>query len=114
MYSKHLFVFISANSGLTQQAVLKHEAMLTYGHSKQKPVDNDLTIAKEFENMSVKTGDEESESEYSGSMKSGTYKTFQTFASDWSQCSNVSFSKYVNILNVCLKKYDLISFKYDM
>ncbi|XP_034828226.1 RRP12-like protein [Maniola hyperantus] len=81
------------NSGLTQQAVLKHDAMITYGHSKQMPTDNDLTIAKEFENMSVRTADEGSDTEYSGSMKSGTYKTFQTFASDWSQCSNISFSK---------------------
>jgi len=24
-----------------------------------------------------------------------TFRTFQTFASDWSSCSNVSFSKYV-------------------
>ncbi|CAH0713508.1 unnamed protein product, partial [Brenthis ino] len=85
-----------SNSGLTQQAISKHNAMMTYGHSTSKPkseAENELTIAKEFENMSVKTGDEGSESEYSGSMKSGTYKTFQTFASDWSQCSNVSFSK---------------------
>lgn len=69
---------------------------MTYGHSTSKPkseAENELTIAKEFENMSVKTGDEGSETEYSGSMKSGTYKTFQTFASDWSQCSNISFSK---------------------
>ncbi|CAH2093470.1 unnamed protein product [Euphydryas editha] len=88
-----------SNSGLTQQAVLKHDAMMTYGHStgKQKSeAENELTIAKEFENMSVhgsKAEEEGSESEYSVSTKSGTYKTFQTFASDWSQCSNISFSK---------------------
>ncbi|XP_041971628.1 RRP12-like protein [Aricia agestis] len=84
------------NSGLTQQAVLKHDAMVTYGHNKTKLIsdaENELSIAKEFENMSVRTGEDGSETEYAGSMKSGTYKTFQTFASDWSQCSNVSFSK---------------------
>lgn len=27
------------------------------------------------------------------SMKDGTVKTFKTFASDWSDCSNASFSK---------------------
>ncbi|CAK1589953.1 unnamed protein product [Parnassius mnemosyne] len=87
------------STGLTQQAVLKHDAMMIYGHSsgKQKSDgENELTIAKEFENMSVKTGDEDSETEYTGSMRSGTFKTFQTFASDWSQCSNVSFSKLLN------------------
>ncbi|CAH2052754.1 unnamed protein product, partial [Iphiclides podalirius] len=87
------------STGLTQQAVLKHDAMMTYGHSSGKPKSdalNELTIAKDFENMSVRTGDDESETEYSGSMKWGTVKSFQTFASDWSQCSNVSFSKLLN------------------
>lgn len=70
--------------------------MMMYGHNKDKQksqAEQELTIAKEFENMSVKTGNEGSESEYTESMKSGTFKTFQTFASDWSQCSNLSFSK---------------------
>lgn len=67
--------------------------MMTYSHHKQKETENELTISKEFENMSVKTMEEGSESEYTASMKSGTYKTFKTFASDWSQCSNISFSK---------------------
>lgn len=86
----------TGNTGLTQQAVHKHDVMMTYGHNTgnvKSEAENELTIAKEFENMSVKTGDEGSESEYSGTMRSGTYKTFQTFASDWSQCSNISFSK---------------------
>ncbi|XP_046963765.1 RRP12-like protein [Vanessa cardui] len=90
-----------SNSNLTQQAVHKHDAMMTYGHStgkKKSEAENELSIAKELENMSVrgdteKIEDDGSDTEYSGSMKSGTYKTFQTFASDWSQCSNVSFSK---------------------
>ncbi|XP_048482252.1 RRP12-like protein [Plutella xylostella] len=86
------------NTGLTQQAVSKHDAIMTYGHStgKEKSVaENELTIAKEFENMSVRSGDEETETQYShGSMKS--FKTFQTFASDWSQCSNISFNKLLN------------------
>ncbi|KAI8441909.1 hypothetical protein MSG28_005585 [Choristoneura fumiferana] len=84
------------NTGLTQQAVSKHDAMITYGHSKGKQksaAETELTIAKEFENMSVRSGEDDSESQFSGSMKSGTFRTFQTFASDWSQCSNVSFSK---------------------
>lgn len=81
---------------MTQQAVLKHDAMMTYDHStgKQKSEsENELAIAKDFESMSMRSGDEGSETEYTGSMKSGTFRTFQTFASDWSQCSNVSFSK---------------------
>lgn len=90
----NFYSIIPGNTGLTQQAVLKHDAMITYSHNKQRcEAENDLTIAKDFENMSVKTLDEGSESEYTASMRSGTYKTFQTFASDWSQCSNISFSK---------------------
>lgn len=76
--------------------MLKHDAMTTYGHKSDKlksEAEKELSIAKEFENMSVKSGEEESETEYTGSMRSGTFKTFQTFASDWSQCSNMSFSK---------------------
>lgn len=90
------FLKTTGSTGLTQQAVLKHDAMMTYGHASNKTksdAENELTIAKELENMSMKSGDEGSESEYTASMRSGTYKTFQTFASDWSQCSNVSFSK---------------------
>ncbi|XP_013167827.1 PREDICTED: RRP12-like protein [Papilio xuthus] len=87
------------STGLTQQAVLKHDAMMTYGHStgKQKSEsENELAIAKDFESMSMRSGDEGTETEYTGSMRSGTFRTFQTFASDWSQCSNVSFSKLLN------------------
>ncbi|GBP39109.1 RRP12-like protein [Eumeta japonica] len=83
------------NTGLTQEAVLKHDAIITYGHKtgiQKSDVENDLAIVKDFESMSVKSG-EETESQYSGSSKSGTFKTFQTFASDWSQCSNISFTK---------------------
>ncbi|KAH9640538.1 hypothetical protein HF086_001587 [Spodoptera exigua] len=85
-----------SSTGLTQQAVSKHDAMMTYGHAslkKKSDAENELLIAKELENMSMKSGDEGSETEYSESFKAGTYKTFQTFASDWSQCSNISFSK---------------------
>ncbi|KAJ8712879.1 hypothetical protein PYW08_008183 [Mythimna loreyi] len=84
------------STGLTQQAVSKHDAMMTYGHAslkKKSDAESELLIAKELENMSMKSGDDGSDTEYTGSFKAGTYKTFQTFASDWSQCSNVSFSK---------------------
>ncbi|CAB3246003.1 unnamed protein product [Arctia plantaginis] len=86
-------------TGLTQQAILKHDAMMTYGHASNKQTseaDNELVIAKELENMSMKSGDEGSESGYTASMKSGTFKTFQTFASGFTQCSNISFSKLLN------------------
>lgn len=36
---------------------------------------------------------EEDETEIAESLGGKSFKTFQTFASDWSACSNVSFSK---------------------
>lgn len=39
----------------------------------------------------LEVDDDESETGYTETGKS--FKTFQTFASDWSSCSNVSFSK---------------------
>lgn len=29
--------------------------------------------------------------------EASSYRTMQTFASDWSQCSNVSFSKFIRV-----------------
>lgn len=84
---------MTGSTGLTQQAVSKHEAMITYGHGSKKQkseAENELAIAKDFENMSMKSGDEGSESRYTASTKSGTYKTFAT---DITQCTNVTYSK---------------------
>ncbi|VVC87196.1 unnamed protein product [Leptidea sinapis] len=81
------------NSGLTQQALQKHDTMTQYSHRKKQEDDALILIKKEFENMSVNTGEDDTATDCTGSGKSGTIKTFQTFASDWSQCSNMSFSK---------------------
>ncbi|XP_014254012.1 RRP12-like protein [Cimex lectularius] len=59
-----------AGSGLTEKAVEKHNAV--FSGSSSAPMDED--------------------SETVGGI---TYKTFDTFASDWSACSNESFSKLV-------------------
>ncbi|XP_050071792.1 RRP12-like protein [Anopheles maculipalpis] len=83
----------SANqkSKLTLEAVLKHEAIQSYGSGgagkAKPPTVND--IAASIKSFSMKDGDDELMSD----SQPGTFKTFQTFASNWSACSNMSFKK---------------------
>uniref|UniRef100_A0A2M4A4V3 Uncharacterized protein n=1 Tax=Anopheles triannulatus TaxID=58253 RepID=A0A2M4A4V3_9DIPT len=81
---------------LTLEAVLKHEAIQSYsgadGGKKKVPTVND--IAASMKSFSVKDGDDDDV--MSDSQHGGTFKTFQTFASNWSACSNMSFKKLLN------------------
>ncbi|CAH1156050.1 unnamed protein product [Phaedon cochleariae] len=63
-------------SGLTSDALKKHDAIQTY-----LPKNDGST------NM-----EEDTESSHSQS-----YKTMQSFASEWSDCSNVSFNRFMNV-----------------
>uniref|UniRef100_A0A182P6M9 Uncharacterized protein n=1 Tax=Anopheles epiroticus TaxID=199890 RepID=A0A182P6M9_9DIPT len=78
-------------SKLTLDAVLKHEAIQSYGSGgsgkTKTPTVND--IAASMKSFSMKDGDDELMSD----SQPGTFKTFQTFASNWSACSNMSFKK---------------------
>nr|AJC98364.1 AGAP002961 [Anopheles coluzzii] len=78
-------------SKLTLEAVLKHEAIQSYGSGgagkTKTPTVND--IAASMKSFSMKDGDDEMMSD----SQPGTFKTFQTFASNWSACSNMSFKK---------------------
>lgn len=67
---------LETESKLTSDALRKHDAFMG---TKPEPAEVD---------------DEESETGFTEQGK--TFKTFQTFASDWSLCSNVSFSKFLN------------------
>uniref|UniRef100_A0A182RNB5 Uncharacterized protein n=1 Tax=Anopheles funestus TaxID=62324 RepID=A0A182RNB5_ANOFN len=78
-------------SKLTLDAVLKHEAIQSYGSGgsgrTKPPTVHD--IATSMKSFSMKDGDDEMMSD----SQVGTFKTFQTFASNWSACSNMSFKK---------------------
>uniref|UniRef100_A0A182VYK1 Uncharacterized protein n=1 Tax=Anopheles minimus TaxID=112268 RepID=A0A182VYK1_9DIPT len=78
-------------SKLTLEAVLKHEAIQSYGSGgagrMKPPTVNE--IAASMKSFSMKDGDDEMMSD----SQQGTFKTFQTFASNWSACSNMSFKK---------------------
>ncbi|XP_026293865.1 RRP12-like protein [Frankliniella occidentalis] len=63
------------DSKLTSDALRKHDAFMG---TKPEEIEVD-----------------EEESEVGGSVAGKSFKTFQTFASDWSSCSNVSFSNFL-------------------
>lgn len=75
----------SANS-LTLEAVHKHEQRLAY--NAETTTVND--VAGSLKSFSIHDDDEELMSESQGG---GTFKTFKTFASNYSTCSNMSFKK---------------------
>lgn len=70
-----------SNSGLTEFAVRTHELMYGSKHSKSSQSLTDIS---------------DNVSEAESSLPGATFKTFETFASDWSHCSNVSFNKLLN------------------
>lgn len=72
-------------SPLTLEAVLKHEARQSFAAGNDEPTIND--IAQSMKSFNI------DEDDMSESHVGGTFKTFQTFASNWSACSNVSFNK---------------------
>ncbi|KAH8387862.1 hypothetical protein KR093_009905 [Drosophila rubida] len=77
----------SANNGLTMEALHKHEQRLAY---------NTTTTVSDVAGSlkSFTLDDDENDDGMSGTgTQPGTFKTFQTFASNYSSCSNVSFKK---------------------
>lgn len=82
----------SAASKLTLEAVLKHDAIQSYGGADKKdgPTVNDIAASMKSFTMNDVETDGMTETQ------SGTFKTFQTFASNWSACSNMSFKKLLN------------------
>uniref|UniRef100_A0A182ISQ2 Uncharacterized protein n=1 Tax=Anopheles atroparvus TaxID=41427 RepID=A0A182ISQ2_ANOAO len=83
-------------SKLTLDAVLKHEAIQSYsggsGSSGKAKVPTVNDIAASMKSFSMKDGEDEAMSE----SQQGTFKTFQTFASNYSACTNMSFKKLLN------------------
>lgn len=63
--------YVTGEGNLTSEALKKHNAFLGGGRS----------------------GAEESQDDDGDATYGGTFKTFQTFASDWTECSNVSFNR---------------------
>lgn len=77
-FKSNLFHYVCTpgNSGLTEFAVRKHEVM--YGVKAQPGA------------SATETSDDQSTV---GTSLPGTFKTFDTFASDWTNCTNISFNK---------------------
>ena len=64
-------LYLTGEGNLTSEALQKHNAFLGEG----------------------RCGPEESQDDDGDATFGGTFKTFQTFASDWTECSNVSFNR---------------------
>jgi ribosomal RNA-processing protein 12 len=79
-------------SGLTMEAVLKHEAIQNYSGHKD-PTVNDIAHSLKSFSMSGVAGLGGNEDEMMTESNLGTFKTFKTFASNFSACTNLSFSK---------------------
>ncbi|XP_005182344.2 RRP12-like protein [Musca domestica] len=73
-------------NSLTLEAVLKHEQRLAYNADTTTVND----VAGSLKSFSITDEDDELMSESQGG---GTFKTFKTFASNYSTCSNMSFKK---------------------
>lgn len=86
-----LFVAPQAQAGpsstLTLSAVMKHDARQMF--EKKETTVND--IAGSMRSFSL-----DDEEMLSASQGTGTFKTFQTFASNYSACSNMSFKKLMS------------------
>ncbi|XP_055612832.1 RRP12-like protein [Uranotaenia lowii] len=86
----------SPASRLTLEAVLKHDAVQSYSGGakadKGGPTVNDIAESMRSFSMNeiLEGADGMTESQL------GTFKTFQTFASNYSACSNMSFKKLLN------------------
>ncbi|CAD7087530.1 unnamed protein product [Hermetia illucens] len=77
----------SAKPSLTLEALMKHDARQMYATGKDEPTVND--IAGSLKSFSL-------DDEMMSDSQTGTFKTFKTFASNYSQCSNMSFKKLLN------------------
>lgn len=86
MFSSILAPSANTNNGLTMEAVEKHEAMESF--KKPDPAIN--SIAGSLKDFSIADGDDA----FSQSQRSVSQAT--TFASQFSACSNMSFSKLIN------------------
>lgn len=72
------------SGSLTLDAVHKHDARLSYAVGNEQPTVNDIAC-------SLKSFKFDGEDE--GMTELGTFKTYKTFASNYSACTNMTFSK---------------------
>lgn len=78
-------------ASLTLEAVLKHEQRQLYASGSKEPTVNDVAGSLRSFSLNDDDGDEDmSESQL------GTFKTFKTFASNYSTCTNMSFKKLLS------------------
>lgn len=84
----------SGTTPLTLESITKHDARLSYAGGDVQMVSNGAAPTVNDIAMSLKSfnfGDDDDDG--GGESQFGTFKTFQTFASSYSACSNMTFNK---------------------
>lgn len=74
------------------EAVIKHDARQSYASGNKEPTVNDIATSLKSFNFNGIGGDDE---DMGGESQLGTFKTYKTFASTYSSCTNMSFNKYL-------------------
>lgn len=86
-------------NALTLEAIIKHDARQAYAGGKVEPTVNDIAASmKSFNFNGVGNGDDDDD--MAESQLGCTFKTYQTFASNYSSCTNMSFNKYVFVFTI--------------
>lgn len=70
--------FLTVSSGLTSDALRKHDAVQSFIPPKPESVRMEEDIESSIGTQS-------------------TYQTMQSFASEWTDCSNMSFNRFLNV-----------------
>ncbi|XP_017055548.1 RRP12-like protein [Drosophila ficusphila] len=86
-FQPNLSLAAASNTGLTLEAVHKHEQRQAF-NAETTTVNDVAGSLKSF-----RLDDDDDGMSGSGTAPTGTFKTFQTFASNYSSCSNTSFRK---------------------
>lgn len=73
-------------SPLTLEAIIKHDASHRYATNKNEPTINDIASSLKSFNFN----------EDFGASEQGTFKSYKTFASTYSSCTNASFNKLLS------------------
>ncbi|XP_032582691.1 RRP12-like protein [Drosophila sechellia] len=93
-FQPNLSLAVATSTGLTMEAVHKHEQSQAF-NAETTTVSDVAGSLKNFKLNDDDDGMSGSGTALTGTAPTGTFKTFQTFASNYSGCSNTSFRKLV-------------------
>lgn len=83
----------SGTTPLTLEAITKHDARISYAGGDVKMASSGAAPTVNDIAMSLRSFNFDGDDDIGGESQFGTFKTFQTFASSYSACSNMTFNK---------------------